>query len=241
MIKIIISLTKIVIGLVIALVVSSCRFTGVSGDGNVTTNTRDVGADFTGVEAKRGIEVLILQSDTHSVTVEADSNLHQYIVTTVDNGILTVTSDESIANAEVLKVTVKMPVINKLSTAAGSSIKSGNVLTSDLMNISASSGSELRVEIESDKVISEASSGSTVDLRGKALSLEISSSSGSTVDARKLLTNVITAQANSGSSIDVHPIVSLDAKASSGSSIDYHSIPKKITVKANSGGSVSQQ
>src|SRR5690606_4209322 len=140
MIKIIITFTKIVIAFVIALVVVSCQFTGIAGDGNVITKTRNIEGDFTGVEVNRGLEVVVMQSDTQSVTVEADSNLHHHILTTVNNGMLTITSDENISNAEVLKIIVKMPVLSRLATTGGSSLKSGNVLLSESLTISASSG-----------------------------------------------------------------------------------------------------
>ncbi|HEX8562999.1 MAG TPA: head GIN domain-containing protein [Flavobacterium sp.] len=240
MIRIILSFTKIILGLVAAIAFASCNISGINGNGNVTTSTREV-AEFTSVAADRGMEVIVQQSDSRSVIVEADSNLHKNIITTVENGVLRVSSDENIFNASTLKVIVKMPVIRGLETSGGASIKSANTLRSNAINMVASSGSEMEINLESDKVLCEASSGSHITVRGKALSLDTSSSSGSEVDATGLLANDVTAQANSGSSAEVHPIVMLDAKASSGSSVNYHSIPKNIKVEESSGGSVSQE
>lgn len=240
MIRITISLTKFVIGLVVALAFTSCRFDGTTGNGEVTTSKRDV-ADFTKVEVERGIELIIRQSDSHSVAVEADSNLHEFITTTVENGVLFVSISKNIVDAQVLKVIVKMPETNGIEATAGSTVKSENSLLSNAITIISDSGSTIEVDIEADKVICEAAGGSQITISGKALSLETSSSSGSSIDATELLANEVTAQANSGSSTDVHPIVSLDAKATSGSSVGYHSIPKKIKVDEGSGGSVSQE
>jgi hypothetical protein len=53
------------------------------------------------------------------------------------------------------------------------------------------------------------------------------------------LANEVTAQSTSGSSIDVHPLVSLNAKASSGASIEYDGKPKTIVKEETSGGSVN--
>jgi hypothetical protein len=55
-----------------------------------------------------------------------------------------------------------------------------------------------------------------------------------------LLTNEVIADASSGSSINVHPIVSLKAEASSGASINYNSVPKKFEKNSSSGGSINQ-
>ncbi|MGK4569142.1 hypothetical protein [Flavobacterium sp. 3HN19-14] len=55
-------------------------------------------------------------------------------------------------------------------------------------------------------------------------------------------TNDVTAEAYSGSSMSVAPIVNLNAKAESGSSITYTKVPKTtLSKEENSGGSVSQQ
>ena len=201
MIKIIVTFTKLVISVLFTLMMASCVFTGTSGDGNVTTKSRNVSGDFTKVAVNRGLDVVVIQSDSPSISVEADSNLHEHITTSIENGVLRISTNSSIANAEVLKITVHLPVISGLETSGGSTITSENVLLSEAMTLSASSGSEIDVELESDKTIAEASSGSQITLRGKALSFEVSSSSGSEVDARKLLANDIIAQANSGRSI----------------------------------------
>lgn len=56
----------------------------------------------------------------------------------------------------------------------------------------------------------------------------------------KLLANEVHAEASSGASVNVHPIVSLKAEANSGASINYDSTPKNIEKTSNSGGSISQ-
>jgi hypothetical protein len=51
--------------------------------------------------------------------VEADDNLQKHIITTVENGILVISCDETyFINTEVMKVTVKMPVIEQLEASS---------------------------------------------------------------------------------------------------------------------------
>ena len=75
-------------------------------------------------------------------------------------------------------------------------------------------------------------------MKGKLLKLEVNSSSGSEINTSELLANEVKAGSSSGSSIEVHPIVSLDAKASSGSDIKYFNLPKNVTKSSSSGGSI---
>lgn len=244
MIKLSMFSTRIVMATAVALAFTSCKdvdFGGIDGNGNVTTETRTVNGDFTDIEASNGLNVVLEQSDTKSITVETDENLQEHIITKVENGVLIIETDENIDESEAKKVTIKLPKITGIKASSGTSIISVNVLKSDVIKIKSSSGSEIEVALEVDNITSESSSGSSITLSGKALSLETASSSGSEIDATKLLVNDVTAQASSGSSISVHPILSLKAKASSGSSVDYHNVPKSITKEENSGGSVSKE
>ena len=234
---------KSALAILIAFGFTSCKIDigdkGITGSGNITTQTRNVG-NFTKVSAERGLDVVIEMADQTSVVVEADDNLQSHIKTTVENGELTITSDyNSYTNVKSKKVTVKMPVIKGIDIKSGASLKSANTLRSDNFTIETSSGSEADITVESEKIVAESSSGSHMTLRGKALSLDTSSSSGSEIDADNLIANDVTAQSSSGSSTDVHAAVSIQAKASSGSSVEFKGSPKNVTKDESSGGSVS--
>jgi hypothetical protein len=245
MIKFSMFFSKLIVAAVIATLFTSCNGTinlgSIDGNGNVTTETRNVNGDFPSIEASSGLNVVLEQSETKSITVEADQNLQEHIITRVEKGVLIIETDENIDESKSKKVTVKLPKIEGISSSSGSSITSVNTLKSDAIKIKSSSGSEIEVALEADSIVCESSSGSSIAINGKALSLETASSSGSEIDAGKLFANDVIAQTSSGSSTNVHPIVSLKAKASSGSSIDYNHVPKTITKDENSGGSISQE
>lgn len=229
-----------------ALLFSSCGHSmnfngGIKGSGNITTETRNANQDFKKIEVSRGIKVIVEQSDNKSITVKADDNLQQHIITKIENGVLIIESDESYNSTETPVVNVKMPVINGLSTSSGSEITSANTLITEKIDVKSSSGSEIKITVEADAITIESTSGSSIEASGKALKLETATSSGSTINAENLMTNEVISQASSGSSTSVYPIVKLDAEASSGSSINYHKIPKILSKKENSGGSVSEQ
>lgn len=241
MVKFIVFCTKMIIATIVALLFTSCNqvFNGIKGNGNVQTEKRNITEKFTKISVNRGLEVIVEQSDNISVEVEADENLLSHITTKVENGTLVVSSDENIYSAESETVTVKMPNLEGLESSSGSNIKSTNTLKGVSLDAKASSGSEIELTAEYDNIVTESTSGSTITLSGKALKLSTASSSGSDIDASGLLANEVFAQSTSGSSTDVHPLVSLNAKASSGASIEYGGKPKNISKEETSGGSVS--
>jgi len=246
MIKIITIITKFIVATLIALLFSSCGHSlnignGIKGSGNITTETRTVNQDFKNIEVSYGIKVIVEQSDTKSITVEADDNLQEHIITKIENGVLKIESDKNYNSTETPIVNVKMPVINGLSASSGSEITSSKALITENINVKSSSGSQINIDVEADAISLESTSGSSIEASGKALKLETSSSSGSEINAEKLMANEVISQTSSGSSTDVYPIVKLDAKASSGSSISYHKIPKTISKEESSGGSVDEK
>lgn len=250
MIKLITIITKFIVVTLIALLFSSCKYSNdsdifgksITGSGNVTTENRMVQGNFKSVEVSNAIELTIEQSDKIEITVEADDNLQKSITTKVENGVLIIASDySSFINVKSKKVTVKMPIIDGLQASSASSIQSINTLKGEKIQLKGSSASTINLTLEFDSVTCKSSSGSTANIEGKALTLETKSSSGSEIDAKDLFVNDVIAQASSGSSIYVHPIVSLNAKASSGSSISYNIIPKTIQKNASSGGSIEQE
>jgi hypothetical protein len=245
MIKLIILITKFIIAAIIALLFSSCinplNWKEIKGSGNVVTETRNISQDFKSIEVNQGIEVLVEQSNSTSISVEVDDNLQKHIITKVENGVLIIESDETYFATETPVVMVKMPIIKRLSASGGSEIKSIGILLSDQIEVESDSGSQIMINIEADNIKLESSSGSHLEASGKALKLETFASSGSTIEAEELMANEIISEAASGSSTSVYPILILDAKASSGSNIDYYKNPKTLTKEENSGGSVGEE
>ena len=242
MIKFITILTKFIVLTVIAILASSCNFNSninsIRGNGNITTEKRTAEKDFKSIDVSYGIDVIVEQSENKSITVEADSNLQQYIKTEIENGVLVITSNQSYNSSKTPKITVKMPVIEALQASSGSTIESANTLKGENITLNTSSAAEINVSIEADNISLDSSSGSNIIASGKALKLETSASSGSEINAKKLLVNNVISDVSSGASTNIHPIVSLKAEASSGGDINYDIIPKSIQKSISSGGSI---
>ena len=244
MIKIIIHITKFIIATVTALLFASCNFTDmktIEGSGNVTTEKRIVQGDFKKVSVSNAIDVVIEQSDKTEIIVEADDNLQKEIKTTVENGTLVISCEfTSFQNVTKKKVIVKMPVIDELEASSASTVTSTAVLRGTKIKLDASSAATMNVNIESDEIDLDTDSAGSITIEGKALKVKSSASSAASIEAEKLLANEIEADADSGASINIHPIVSLKAKANSGGSINNEGSPNTIEKTENSGGSISQ-
>ena len=192
MVKFVVFCTKIVATTIAATLFSSCHTNvswgeGLDGNGNVTTQTRNVEGNFTKVEASRCLNVTLEQSSTYFVEVEADENLQEHITTKVENGTLFISTDENIDEAKAKNIRVKLPSLISVETTSGSSVITNNTFTGTDITVKSSSGSEADLSLEYDNVSCETSSGSSLSVKGKALKLKTDSSSGSEIDAKGLL------------------------------------------------------
>jgi hypothetical protein len=209
--------------LFIATIFTSCGldiFNGVVGNSNVVITERTIKADFSGIKVSTGIDLFIRQGSTNAITVEADENLHDLIITEVKEGILKIYTDKNIWKAKARKVYVTIENLTLLKASSGSNVKSESVINTNEIYIDASSGASIDIEVVAKSAVTEASSGSSIN-------------------AYKLKSTNANASASSGASINIYASKNMDAKASSGGAIDYTGNPTKISKEASSGGSIS--
>lgn len=216
----------------------SCNGNINLGSGNIITEKRNITERFDKINASSGVNVIITQGTPEEIVVETDDNVMQYVVTKVENGTLIIKVKRNRTIISSIDVRVTMQNITGLKASSGALIESENTLRGTSIAIKSSSGSAIKTDIEYEDATCETSSGSTMTVSGKALQLQTNSSSGSAIDASGLASNEIISKASSGSETRVNPILKLAAQASSGSTIEYVKMPKTLTKKESSGGSI---
>jgi hypothetical protein len=224
--------------------------------------TRNVG-EFSGLEVSTGVDVVFKQENTTNVKVFADSDKLQYIITKVENGILKVYIDNKGAKKmkfKNLSVNISSPRMENIKTSSGASFSTINNLNGSNINIDASSGSSVKgkfnisktsfieassgsnvkVDINTVSILVKSSSGSNVNVEGNSDEGMIDVSSGAVVKADNLRINNAEVESTSGSSASVNVKDKMRVKASSGGSVRYKGNPKiDSDVSKMSGGSLS--
>ena len=221
---------------------SSCIFDGVvgiKGNRNVVSEDRTIRSDFEIINVQQGINLTITQGKPTSISVEADENVIDLLITEVKNNELNIYFEKSVYQAKARNVYLTTENISKIKASSGASVKSENTIQAETLELDSSSGSTMKIRANANEITSESSSGSSITIVGKSNSFTANSSSGSSINAKDFKTvNAIT-KASSGANIDVNVTGKLTAKASSGADIDYEGSPETVDKETNSGGSVS--
>ncbi len=229
----------ILISLSLVIIFTSCIFMGPSkkGNGNVVEQTRKV-PSFDAIKVSRGMNVYISQGRDIKVVVKADENLLDVIRTELDNHTLKITTTENIRRATSKKVYVTVPEISKITSFAGSNIYSETVLNSKQLDITASAGSNIKLEVDAGELNVSASAGSNIRLKGKTKSFKGKASSGANMKAEELTTADCNARVGSGANIWITVTERFEAHASSGGNVFYFGQPKSTDTESSSGGNI---
>lgn len=219
------TLARIAIAALMALFTTSCAFDisfgeGKRGNGEVVEESRKVTEEFTEVYASEGLDVFVTQGANFSINVEADENIIELIGTDIRDGRLKVHAIENIGRAT-KNVYVTLPEIASLSTSSGADLIGQNTIKASKIELDASSGSDIEVEVDANEVSADTSSGADIKVSGRTEVLYADASSGSDIKARGLVAKRCTADASSGADISVNVSESLVADASSGADISY--------------------
>lgn len=226
---------------ILAMLMTSCVFEGdwgqTRGNGNVVTETRDISEHFTGVRGSAGLDVYLEKGSETKVVVEADENLHDLIITEVNNGFLKIRTRSNISRAKAKKVYVTYTELDALEASSGADVIANSVVKAEKLSLSSSSGADLEVEIDAREVTASTSSGADLKVFGRAKYFTADASSGSDLNAKELSVQKCRAEATSGADITVNVREDLDARASSGGDIRYYGNPTSVNKKdGHSGG-----
>lgn len=240
------TLSKIAISVILGLLMMSCNMdfnfgTGVQGNRNVVTKDRSVNESFDAIEASAGIDLYLTQGTETSISVEADENLHDIIITEVRNNTLKVYLDENVRSSKAQKVMVTFQDISSIKSTSGSDVYSTNTINAKELTLKSTSGSDMNLSINAEKVDCKSTSGSDMKLSGTTNTLIAEATSGSDIKAGDLKALTSRVKATSGADITVNTSKELIAKASSGGDVRYYGDPEKVEKTDGVSGSVSKR
>lgn len=212
----------------------------VHGNHNVTRSERKL-EPFTGIKVSSGVDVYLKQGDDQSVVVEADENLHEYILTKVRDGVLHVYTEVSIRNAEKERVYVTMKEIREVETSSAGDIVGESPVKSNELELSASSAGNIMLEVYAKEVEVSVSSSGDMTLSGETDKLKADLSSAGDLNAFELKSREADITVSSAGDADINVAEKITARASSAGDINYKGDPQFVDVQTSSAGGIHKK
>lgn len=211
---------------------------------NDKTQVRNV-KSFDGIKVSTGIDLYLTMGNSEEVKIVADEDIIDDIKTEVKDGTLHIYTKKNNwfnwGGNKTRKAYVSVTELNRLHASSGSDVVSENTLEGDRLEVKASSGSDVKLDVIIKNLSVDASSGSDAKLSGKSKTFEAEASSGSDIKAQNLEAKIGKLRASSGSDISVTITDELYARASSGADIRYYGNPQIRDTDESSGGDVRRK
>src|SRR5664280_238807 len=214
----------------------------VYGNRNVVKKERTAG-QFNSVKVSTGIDLYLTQGDNMSISVEADENLHEYIITEIKGDVLYIRHEDNInvREAERERVYVTMKDIKSLHTSSAGDIVGQTPIKTDNLELDASSAGDIKLEVYAKNIKVDGSSSGDITLTGETDILEADLSSAGDLYAYNLKAREADVSASSAGDADVFVTEKLTARASSAGDVNYKGDPKYIDAHASSAGGIHKK
>ena len=214
--------TKI-IHLVLGLfILGSLHAQSVTGNGQVTKQNRTV-EPFHAIATSHGWDLILTQGRENVMVVETDVNLHEHLITEVENGVLKIrmTKGLSIKKSKMKRIYLTFVEVDAISASGGSDIIAEQSITTDKFSLALSGGSDLKF----------------AGLKVDKLSGAFSGGSDASIDFVNHSTNKMSIQASGGSDIRLEGVRvnSLSMATSGGSDVRIEGTAEEASIVASGG------
>ena len=212
----------------------------IRGNGDMVTQTRNVG-DYDGVKLVGSMNVQLVSGSEGKLSIEAESNLQEYIVTEVKDGMLKITTEKgyNLSPKEEILITVPVESISELSVTGSGDIWTKDKLRSSNMKIQVTGSGDLKLDLEVQDLEGMVTGSGDIEIMGKSQNLDCTVTGSGDFDAFGLQADNVEARVSGSGDIMVYAAKSLKASVSGSGDITYKGNPEKQDFKTHGSGSVS--
>ncbi len=217
----------------------------VNASSQITKENRSI-TGFKAIRVTSGIDLYIKQGSSESVTVSAEKDKLDNIITELKDGALSISVENSKWgwfnwNTKPVKVYVTIKDLTGISATGGSDVYSEGKLDLIKLNVSATGGSDIKLEVDADEIICHTTGGSDVSLSGTTSVFKASSTGGSDLKASNLKANYCSVSSTGGSDAYVWAEKEISISATGGSDVYYKGNARVVKSTSTGGSDVHKQ
>ncbi|HEY1113210.1 MAG TPA: head GIN domain-containing protein, partial [Chitinophagaceae bacterium] len=222
------------------IVLSSCSYMGgkrVTGDGELSSENRTVG-DFRGVEVTGSMQVIVSQGPTATVRVEADRNLHSYIVTELDGEVLEVRPKKgyNLRPRAHIKVYVTAPQYHTLAVTGSGKIQSTSKISgSEKLKVDVTGSGDIVADVDAPAINTEITGSGSITLNGNTRTLGTEITGSGEVHNFNLLSEATEIEISGSGNAEVYASKQLNIHIAGSGDVQYKGNPTVNQSVAGSG------
>lgn len=211
----------------------------MDGNGVRSTEQRNV-ANFNGVSVSGGMHV-VLTSGSHSVRVEADENLLQYIETELDGNTLEIGPRKgyNLRPEQEIKVYVSAPYFNNLEVSGSGSVTSeSRIKAENRLEADISGSGDMKLDVDAPEVNMEVTGSGNVTLRGGTRKLRAKITGSGELMAFDLMSEETEVEISGAGNAEVYASKVLGVSVNGAGNVSYKGNPPSLNQNISGAGNV---
>lgn len=215
----------------------------IKGNGNEQTITRSVG-NYDKVNVAGSFDVFLVAGDEGEITIQAEENLMEYIVTETEGNALKIKIEKGY-NLEPSRrmdivITVPFEDISEVSLAGSGDVSNKDLITAKSFECALAGSGDMVLEIEADKIEASVAGSGDLTLRGKADKLEARIAGSGDIHGEGMKAKNVDASVAGSGDMDLRcDGGTLTARVSGSGDIQYSGKASKEDFKVSGSGSIS--
>jgi len=181
--------------------------------------------NFNSLSVSSGIDLYLTQAQSESLSIEGQQSAIDDIIVEQTGSAIRIHYKSkinwNILRSAPIKVYVHYKTLARLAASGGSDVFTQNLMRSQSLDVQASGGSDMNLNLVCKNLHLELSGGADVTLKGRSENLSLSASGGADVKAYSLITDYAKVAVSGGSDAYIYVQKGLDARASGGGDIHY--------------------
>jgi len=229
---------------ILALVITSTSLNAqfsnkkIKGNGNIITTDRSV-TDFDKIGIAGSFDVILNKGNEGEISIQADENLMEYIITEVKDGRLNIKPKKKhqLKSTKTIQITVGFNDLEEVSLAG-----SGDVTTSDAINasdlkLSLAGSGDMNLKVSAKHLTSKIAGSGNISLNGSTDEFSCSIAGSGNLNGYELKATVAKAKIAGSGNIKVNAVSEIHANIAGSGNVYYTGNPD--VEKSNSAGSGS--
>jgi len=206
---------------------------GATGSGSMETFSFSVG-EITDIRVEMLCNIVYHATPSDTVTLEIQSNLHQYIVFEESNGVLRVRADRNInisnpANTPVL--TISSPNIKSITHAGAGRFTAVDTITTDSFSLNITGAADGNANLDVNNLSINLAGAGNLNLSGRADTANISMAGAGRLDGLDLQTRDTSISLAGVGTVRISCSDSLDITAGGVGTVEYRGTPSIDTTR----------
>lgn len=208
----------------------------IKGNGEIVTKTRTV-SDFDEIGVAGSFDVKLIKGKEGTITIKADENLMEYIVTEVKNGSLKIKPKKGyqLRSSKTILITVTFSDLKAVSLAGSGDISSSDAIETSDLKLSLAGSGDIDVNVAAKNLTSKIAGSGNINLNGSADQFTCSIAGSGNINGYNLKAATATVKIAGSGNVKVNATDEINASIAGSGNVYYTGNPKQNVKSAGSG------